>query len=93
MSHGASRTSRPSPSPAGMPAWLARRIGELDGYTVSDILVHRGARRFAAQQTVLSTPWDIFADHTDVDACGAVGLHAMYYGLGIACNSRAAAAG
>jgi len=54
----------------------ARRIGELDGYTVSDILVHRGARRFAAKQTVPSTPWDILADHADVDACGAAALSA-----------------
>lgn len=59
----------------------ARRIGELDGYTVSDILVHRGARRFVAQQTVPSTPWDILANYAEVDACSAVGLRAMYYGL------------
>jgi TPR repeat protein len=58
----------------------ARRIGELDGYTVSDILVHRGARRFAAQQALPTAPWDILADYADIDACGDVGLRAMYYG-------------
>lgn len=59
----------------------ARRIGELDGYEVSDILVHHGTERYAGQQRVPVTPWDVLAAHSELDASAMVGLRAMYYGL------------
>jgi len=59
----------------------ARRIGELDGYEISDILVHHGMRRFARQQEVPLKPWDVLVEHAGLDACGMVGLRATYYGL------------
>ena len=43
----------------------ARRIGELDGYEVSDILVHHGTERYAGQQRVPVTPWDVLAEHSE----------------------------
>jgi TPR repeat protein len=59
-------------------AW---RIGELDGYEVSDILVDRGMRRYAVQQGVPATPWEVLAEHSALDAREMVGLRAVYYGL------------
>ena len=54
----------------------ARRIGELDGYEVSDILVHHGIERYAGQQRVPITPWDILAEQSGLDASAMVGLRA-----------------
>lgn len=59
----------------------ARRIGELDGYEVSDILVDRGMRRYAVQHEVPAAPWEVLAQHSALDACEGVGLRAVYYGL------------
>jgi len=59
----------------------ARRIGELDGYEVSDILVDRGMRRYVTLQEVPVTPWEVLADHSALGACEMVGLRAVYYGL------------
>ena len=59
----------------------ARRIGELDGYEVSDILVHHGIGRYAGQQRVPATPWNVLAEHATLDACEMVGLRAIYYGM------------
>jgi TPR repeat protein len=60
----------------------ARRIGELDGYEVSDILVDHGMRRYAARQKVPVAPWEVLADHSTLDACEMIGMRAIYsYGL------------
>ena len=59
----------------------ARRVGELDGYQVSDVLVDHGMQRYAAQHEVPVGPWDILAEHSELEACEMVGLRAVYYGL------------
>jgi TPR repeat protein len=73
--------SRPVRTGIAALAPSARRIGELDGYEVSDILVHHGMRRYAGQQGVPVMPWEVLAGHSALDACEGVGLRAVYYGL------------
>jgi len=65
----------------------ACRIGELDGYEVSDILVDHGMRRYARRQEVPVAPWEALADHSTLDGCAMVGLRAVYYGLNTAATS------
>ncbi|MFI7131338.1 tetratricopeptide repeat protein [Nonomuraea sp. NPDC050153] len=59
----------------------ALKVGELDGYAVSDVLVYHESRKWSTARRVPDTPWDILVAETDLDACAQVGMRAMMYGL------------
>lgn len=59
----------------------ARSIGHVDGYVVSDILVHHASDRYAANHQAPLGPWETLVDLAHDDVCLSIGLHAFSYSL------------
>jgi hypothetical protein len=55
-------------------AAAARRVGQLDGYVVNDILVHDGVRRYNEMLRVPDKPWEVLVADAGLDACEVIGM-------------------
>lgn len=58
----------------------ARTVGQIDGYRITDILVHHAQHRYADEQRVPEKPWNVLEGHVGQDACLSVGMYAVNCG-------------